>query len=89
MKISAQFRVATSSEKIEWPYESTFEQVKDLVRHFGAERLGWGSDFPFGVNECGYVKASQIVNEIEDLTEEERDLILGGSLEKMFPNSFY
>ena len=30
------------------------------------------------------MKASQIVNEIEDLTEEERDLILGGSLEKMF-----
>ena len=89
VKISAQFRVATSSEKIEWPYESTFEQVKDLVRHFGAERLVWGSDFPFVVNECGYVKASQIVNEIEDLTEEERDLILGGSLEKMFPNSFY
>ena len=27
-----------------------------------------GSDFPFVVNECGYVKASQIVNEIEDLT---------------------
>jgi predicted TIM-barrel fold metal-dependent hydrolase len=63
--------------------------VKDLVKHFGAERLVWGSDFPFVVNECGYEKAPQIVNEIEDLTEEERDLILGGSLEKMFPKSFY
>jgi len=88
VKVSAQFRVA-AGEKIEWPYESTFEQVKDLVKHFGAERLVWGSDFPFVVNECGYEKASQIVNEIEDLTEKERDLILGGSLEKMFPKSFY
>ena len=88
VKVSAQFRVATG-DKTEWPYESTFEQVKDLVKHFGAERLVWGSDFPFVVNECGYKKASQIVNEIEDLTEEERDMILGGSLEKMFPNSFY
>ena len=32
-------------------------KVKQLVEAFGADRLMWGSDFPFVVEQCGYTKA--------------------------------
>lgn len=37
-------------------------QVLQLVDAFGANRLIWGSDFPFVVQECGYSKAGACVS---------------------------
>ena len=32
-----------------------------MVDAFGAERVVWGSDFPFVTEECGYEWAAEIV----------------------------
>ena len=63
--------------------------MKELLDSFGAERLVWGSDFPFVVDECGYEKASQLLDKVPNVSDAEKRMILGGSLWKIFPNSFY
>jgi predicted TIM-barrel fold metal-dependent hydrolase len=89
IKLSAQFRVCPENVKVEFPYESTFPQVVDLLQHFGASRLMWGSDYPFVKNECGYENASKIVEMNDFLTEEDKEMIFSGTIQRVFPDSFF
>lgn len=43
MKIS---EVAFISNRMEYPYEDTFDHLRWLIETFGRERVVWGSDFP-------------------------------------------
>ena len=55
VKASAQFRVTPEGANgASWPYSSTGEQLRELIDTFGAERVVWGSDFPFVLEQCGY-----------------------------------
>jgi predicted TIM-barrel fold metal-dependent hydrolase len=72
-----------------WPYTSTGAQLRQLVDAFGAERVVWGSDFPFVLNECGYAPAAGIVRACgAGLSEEEIAAVMGGNLQRMFPGGW-
>jgi predicted TIM-barrel fold metal-dependent hydrolase len=62
------------------------------VDAFGAERVVWGSDFPFVLNECGYsgeTSAAGIVRACgAGLSEEEIAAVMGGNLQRMFPGGW-
>eukprot|EP00903_Cladosiphon_okamuranus_P019921 g18308.t1 len=81
VKTSALFRVAKDS----YPYESLKPRFAALIKHFGSQRLMWGSDFPFVEDgQCGYGPAKAVVCDSMGLTDEEIDNITGGTAQALF-----
>jgi predicted TIM-barrel fold metal-dependent hydrolase len=63
--------------------------VKQLVEAYGAKRLMWGSDFPFVVEECGYTNAANTLEELDVLSGEELEWVMGGTLASLFPSAWH
>ncbi|KAL1565331.1 4-sulfomuconolactone hydrolase-like [Salvia divinorum] len=57
VKLSALFRVS----RCPYPYEDLSDIVTKVVSSYGANRIMWGSDFPYVVPECGYKEAKEAV----------------------------
>ncbi|XP_022726373.1 uncharacterized protein LOC111282527 [Durio zibethinus] len=55
VKFSALFRVSRMS----FPYQDLVPLLAEVISSFGANRVMWGSDFPFVVPECGYKAAKE------------------------------
>ena len=93
VKASAQFRVTPEGANgASWPYVSTGEQLRELIDTFGAERVVWGSDFPFVLEQCGYsgeTPAAGIIRECgARLSDEEMAAVMEGNLRRMFPGAW-
>ncbi|KAL5123130.1 hypothetical protein HKD37_02G003779 [Glycine soja] len=58
VKFSALFRVS----RAQFPYLDLSPLLSQVVSHFGANRVMWGSDFPFVVAECGYKGAKEAMH---------------------------
>ncbi|KAG5062634.1 hypothetical protein JHK85_003817 [Glycine max] len=58
LKFSALFRVS----RAQFPYLDLSPLLSQVVSHFGANRVMWGSDFPFVVAECGYKGAKEAMH---------------------------
>ncbi|OVA17446.1 Amidohydrolase 2 [Macleaya cordata] len=58
VKFSALFRISRKP----FPYEDTCQLLSQVVSSFGANRVMWGSDFPYVVPECGYKEAKEAVS---------------------------
>ncbi|MEM2926975.1 MAG: amidohydrolase family protein [Candidatus Bathyarchaeia archaeon] len=68
-----------------YPYRDLHPWVHALLRAFGAERLMWGTDFPYIMGQCGYKKGLQVLkNEIQGISFEEMEWLLGKTAEKVF-----
>ncbi len=68
-----------------WTYEDIKPSIDYCIEQFGAERLMFGSDWPVAVLAGDYAKVwDETSKAIADLSEAERDAILGGTA-----NSFY
>ncbi|XP_057777020.1 uncharacterized protein LOC130995665 isoform X2 [Salvia miltiorrhiza] len=57
VKLSALFRVS----RCPYPYEDLSDVILKVVSSYGANRIMWGSDFPYVVPECGYKEAKEAV----------------------------
>ncbi|KAL6983963.1 hypothetical protein U1Q18_017336 [Sarracenia purpurea var. burkii] len=83
IKFSALFRISRKP----YPYEDLSEVLAGLVSSFGANRVMWGSDFPFVVAECGYKEAKEAVSAIANqipLSATELESIMGRTLVQLF-----
>ncbi|XP_059633484.1 uncharacterized protein LOC132276182 [Cornus florida] len=83
IKFSALFRVSRKP----FPYEDLSHVLFELVSSFGANRIMWGSDFPFVVNECGYKEAKEAVSVIAKqvaLSSADLDWIMGKTISQLF-----
>uniref|UniRef100_A0A383V5S3 Amidohydrolase-related domain-containing protein n=1 Tax=Tetradesmus obliquus TaxID=3088 RepID=A0A383V5S3_TETOB len=93
VKASAFFRVSAQQQ---YPYADTCAGLKALVDAFGAQRVMWGSDFPWitSVEGFGYVKGWQLLDDVEAatgeqlLTQEQRQWVFGGTIAGLFPGSW-
>ncbi|WIA22167.1 hypothetical protein OEZ85_004501 [Tetradesmus obliquus] len=93
VKASAFFRVSAQQQ---YPYADTCAGLKALVDAFGAQRVMWGSDFPWitSVEGFGYVKGWQLLDDVEAatgeqlLTQEQRQWVFGGTIASLFPGSW-
>ncbi|XP_022979847.1 uncharacterized protein LOC111479419 [Cucurbita maxima] len=85
VKFSALFRVSRRP----FPYQDLSCLLSQIVSSFGANRIMWGSDFPFVVLECGYKGAidavSVLANEIS-LSSTELEWIKGKTVAHLFQN---
>ena len=69
----------------QFPYVDMFDWVHRLIDSYSAERLMWGTDFPFIVEQAGYDKGWEISSLIEPaIGASEMEMILGGTCERLF-----
>ncbi|KAA8533346.1 hypothetical protein F0562_033121 [Nyssa sinensis] len=83
IKFSALFRVSRKP----FPYEDLSQVLSQVVSSFGANRVMWGSDFPFVVSECGYKEAKEAVSIIANqlpLASSELEWIMGKTVMQLF-----
>ncbi|XP_062156507.1 uncharacterized protein LOC133864229 isoform X2 [Alnus glutinosa] len=83
VKLSALFRVS----RMPFPYQDLSQLLSQIVSSFGANRVMWGSDFPFVVPECGYKGAKEAVSIIANqvpLSSSELELITGKTIMQLF-----
>ncbi len=66
------------------PHEDTWPMVKALLGAYGAERLMWGTDFPWIQSHGGYVEGTQIIGQIPDISDVDRDWLMGGTATSLF-----
>jgi predicted TIM-barrel fold metal-dependent hydrolase len=79
VKASAFFRVCQNY----FPYEDAKDRIDKLIDTFGAERVLWGTDFPFVDSMgCGYEKAAQVFEQL-GYSEETRQLICGNNARRL------
>lgn len=82
VKFSALFRITREP----FPYQDLSTPFSQIVTSFGANRIMWGSDFPFVVSECGYKPAKEAVRLIAEqvnLSASELNWIMGGTIMKL------
>ncbi|KAK4265074.1 hypothetical protein QN277_026173 [Acacia crassicarpa] len=83
VKFSALFRVSRS----QFPYLDLCPLLSQVVSSFGANRVMWGSDFPYVVAECGYKGAKEAVQLIAkeiSLSSSDLELIMGATFTQLF-----
>ncbi|KAH1156584.1 hypothetical protein GLYMA_18G285000v4 [Glycine max] len=87
VKFSSLFQV--SREK--FPYLDLAPLLSQVVASFGANRVMWGSDFPYAAAECGYKAAKEavllIANQIS-LPPSDLEWIMGRTVAQLFPNQW-
>lgn len=83
VKLSALFRVS----RCPYPYEDLADVFSKVVSSYGANRIMWGSDFPYVVPECGYKEAKeavcQLVQQVQ-LSPSESEWIMGRTVNEIF-----
>ncbi|XP_043723704.1 4-sulfomuconolactone hydrolase-like [Telopea speciosissima] len=87
VKFSALFRVSRNL----FPYEDTCHLLSQIVSSYGANRVMWGSDFPFVVPECGYKEAKEAVSLIASqvpLPTSDLEWIMGRTAMRVFQESW-
>jgi predicted TIM-barrel fold metal-dependent hydrolase len=60
-----------------YPWADTHPSLERIVHYFGAERIMWGSDWPFCLNEMTYSQSlAYILEGVKFLTKAEREWLL-------------
>ncbi|KAI4336547.1 hypothetical protein L6164_015062 [Bauhinia variegata] len=83
VKFSALFRIS----RMQFPYLDLSPLLSQVVSSFGANRVMWGSDFPFVVPECGYKEAKEAVQLIANqisLSSSDLEWIMGRTARQLF-----
>ncbi len=69
----------------EFPYADLFMWVHRLIDAYSADRLMWGTDFPFIVEQTGYRRGWEIADRIEPaIGPGLAESLLGGTCENLF-----
>ncbi|KAJ4821839.1 hypothetical protein Tsubulata_018558 [Turnera subulata] len=87
IKFSALFRVSRMS----FPYQDLSPLLSQVISSFGANRVMWGSDFPFVVPECGYKGAKGAVSSIANqvpLSSSDLEWIMGKTVAQLFQDQW-
>ncbi|TKY64924.1 4-sulfomuconolactone hydrolase [Spatholobus suberectus] len=87
VKFSSLFQVSRE----QFPYLDLSPLLSQIVFSFGANRVMWGSDFPYAVAQCGYKGAKEavllIANQIS-LPSSELEWIMERTVTELFPNQW-
>ncbi|CAN6227886.1 unnamed protein product [Urochloa humidicola] len=87
VKYSALFRISREA----YPYEDTAQLLSRVISNYGANRIMWGSDFPFVVPECGYKGAKDAVSLVAgkvSVSPSDLEWILGKTVSQLFQGAW-
>ncbi|XP_027097708.1 uncharacterized protein [Coffea arabica] len=88
VKFSALFRVSRNP----YPYDDLCQVLSQVVSSFGANRVMWGSDFPYVVAECGYKEAKEAAFRLAQqvpLSSSEMESIMGNTIQRVFNSQWF
>ncbi len=81
LMVSGHYALST----VEVPYPDLFDATRKLAGAFGAERLLWGSDYPWTRDVPGYRATRDVVSAaLPDLSADELTRVLGGTARSLF-----
>ena len=66
------------------PHRDTWPMVIALIEAYGAERIMWGTDFPWIQSHGGYVSGTTILDQIPGISDNQRNQIMGGTAMSLF-----
>jgi L-fuconolactonase len=70
---------------VPYPHKDIWSWVRDTVDAFGAERLLWGSDFPFTAVDGAYADSLSVLDQVlPDLPAADRQRILTGTARQLY-----
>nr|CAH66449.1 OSIGBa0145N07.5 [Oryza sativa] len=87
VKYSALFRISREA----YPYEDTSQLLSRVISSYGANRIMWGSDFPFVVPECGYKGAKEAISHVAGkipVSSSDLEWILGKTVTQLFQGAW-
>ncbi|VAH67806.1 unnamed protein product [Triticum turgidum subsp. durum] len=87
MKKSALFRITREA----YPYEDTSQLLSRVISSYGANRIMWGSDFPYVVPECGYKGAKEAISHVAGkaaVSSSDLEWILGKTVSQLFQGAW-
>jgi predicted TIM-barrel fold metal-dependent hydrolase len=67
-----------------YPFVECRDSAEFLYQEFGAEKLVWGSDVPNVERYCTYRQSHEYLDAYDFISQEDRELILGGNMERIF-----
>jgi predicted TIM-barrel fold metal-dependent hydrolase len=72
----------------DYPYPNARQAIEFLYNIFGGEKFVWGTDIPNVERYCTYAQSLNYIKDYCDfIPKYDKDLILGGNLEKIFEKS--
>ena len=72
-------------EDYQYPYPVHKQIIKNLYEQYGASVIVWGSDMPWALRTCTYRQNVDLIRlQTEFMNQNDRDLILGGNLKRLF-----
>ena len=68
-----------------WPYPDMQPLAEAIYRAYGAERMMWGTDFPWIAEEPGYQRLAGLIDRhLPTASQREKDLIMGGTARRLW-----
>ncbi len=67
-----------------YPFDECRDSAAFLYHEFGPEKLVWGSDVPNVERYCTYRQSHEYLDTYDFISQEDRELILGGNMERIF-----
>ena len=67
-----------------YPYPSAVKAIKEAAELVGFEKLMWGSDYPRTMTAITYKMSLDFIQETNEISEEEKRLLLGGSAKSFY-----
>ncbi len=84
-QVNVKFSEFPRASNQEFPYVDMYAWIHRLIAAYSADRLMWGTDFPFIVEQTGYSKGWEIADRIEPaIGPGLSDQILGATCERLF-----
>jgi predicted TIM-barrel fold metal-dependent hydrolase len=68
-----------------YPWRDQLALVKRICKVYGAERVMWGSDWPFCLHHATYAQSLTYLREEDVLSPEELAWVLGGTARRLWP----
>jgi len=68
-----------------FPWHDTHDPMEQVCQAYGAHRIMWGSDWPLSLSFMTYAQSISYVHELEFLTQEDREWILGKTALQFWP----
>ena len=67
-----------------FPYPDIWEPLRRIFDAFGFERCLWGTDWTRAVNSLTYEQGVEAFRVTDQLSDDERSVLMGGSLAKIY-----
>lgn len=82
--VSVKVSGACTLSREPFPFDDIWEPIRMVIDAFGIERCMWGTDWTRAISLVTYAEATDAFRETDALTEHEKSMLMGGTLQRIF-----